>query len=290
MGIKLLTDSTACLTKEFCEQEDIAIIESLLCINGEYKRDLSDIQRSVFLKNLDKIEYSVFTTQADSNHVTEIIESIISEGYQDIFYIGVSKTITHQYEIMEFVSDLCKERINCTLFQSETMGASQGGMVLVANQMLKNGKSVEQIVKFLEMKRNEFKTYIIANSFRSIFKTGKIKSQRLISTFAKFLGRSRLNKPVVEVNEEKGLIAVEKAKSKPLALRKAVKMLSSKLPTENEYDLILVDTGTKKYFPRIEKKVKKKFLIRTVYNWEASPVVIWTIGKKSMKFSLIPHL
>ncbi|MHA1199298.1 MAG: DegV family protein, partial [Candidatus Heimdallarchaeaceae archaeon] len=191
MSIKLLTDSTACLTKEFCDRENIGIIESLLCINGEYKRDLSDIQRSNFLRTSDKFEYNIFSTQADSNHVIKIIEDAILEGYEEIFYIGVSKTITNQFEIVEFVSDLYKDRIGITLFQSGTMGASQGGMVLIANKMLKKGESVKKITTLLGKRRNDFKTYIISKSFKTIFKTGKIRSRRLISAFAKFLGRFR---------------------------------------------------------------------------------------------------
>ncbi len=290
MRIKLMTDSTACLTKEFCEQEDIALIESLLCINGEYKRDLSDLQRRDFLKISDNFFYNIFSTQADTEHVSNVIEEVISQGYDEIFYIGVSKTITNQFEIVEFVSDLVKDKIRVTLFQSESMGSSQGGMVLLANKMLKNGKSVKQIIKILEKKRNEFKTYIISTSFRTIFKTGKIKSTKLISAVAKFIGRLRVNKPIIEVSEEKGLIAVGKAKGKLQALRKAINLMSKELPLENEYDLVLVETGTEKYFPKIKKTIEQKFKIKTVHYWEASPVVIWTIGKNSIKFSLIPHI
>lgn len=290
MSIKILTDSTACLTKEFCERENIGIIESLLCINGEYKRDISDIQRSSFLRRPDKLAYNLFSAQADSSQVSAIIEDAISEGYEEIFYIGVSMTITNQFELVEFVSDLYRDRIGITLFQSGSMGASQGGMVLIANKMLKNGESVNKITKVLEKRRNEFKTYIISNSFKTIFKTGKIKSKKLISTIARFFGRFRVNKPIVEVNQEEGLIAVGKAKSKILALRKAIKMMYKALPHEKEYDLVLVESGTIKYFPKIKKKIEKKFKIKKVHYWEASPVVIWTIGKGSIKFSLIPHI
>ncbi len=290
MQIKLLTDSTACLTKKFCDEENIGVIESLLCFSGEYKRDLSDIQRLRFLKQIDKTKYGVFSSQADSIHVSKIFEDIISEGYEEIFYIGVSTTITNQYDLVEFVSDLYRDKIKTILFQSGTMGASQGGMVLIADRMLKEGKSVNQIIEILKKKRKEFKTYIISNSFKTIFKTGKIRSRKLISAFAKFLGRFRVNKPIVEVNEEEGLIAVGKAKGKMLALRKAIKMMYKELPLENEYDLLLVDVGSKKYFPRIKRKITKKFKIKAVHYFEASPVVIWTIGKNSIKFSLIPHI
>ena len=289
MRVKLVTDSTSCLGKEFYEQEDIGIIESLLRFDGEYKKDISDIERSDFLNRLNKMDLYPYSAHADFQDITKVIENAISEGYDEIFYIGVSNKITNQYEIVEFVSQEYKEKIKITLFQSGYMGSSQGGMVLIANKMLKNGKNVDEIIEILEANKDKIKTIIISESFKSLFKTGKVRRKSMMSTFVKYLEKFWLYKPITEINQEEGLVNIDKARGKRFALRKAIKIMSRELSHEIEYDLIFSKAGCDKYFSKIEKKMKKIFRIKEVQFWEASPVVIWAIGVRSIKFTLIPH-
>jgi len=289
MRIKLVTDSTACLSKEFYEQEDIGIIESLLMLDGEYKRDISDIERKYFLHRISKINLYPYSAHADPQDVSNIIEEAISDGYDEIFYIGVSKRITNQFEIVKFVSEQYKEMIDISLFQSGYMGSSQGGMVLIANKMLKNGKSVDEIIEILEANRKKIKTMIVSESFKSLFKTGKIRRRDIITSFVKHFEKYLGYKPVAEINQDEGVIGVDKARGKRFALRKAFKIIGSELSHELEYDLLFSNAGCEKYYSTIERKLKKEFKIKEVQFWEASPVVIWALGAKSIIFTLIPH-
>ena len=289
MRVKLVTDSTSCLCKEFYEQENIGVIESLLRIDGETKRDLSDIEREDFLNKLNKLELYPYSAHADFQDIIKVIEDTISDGFDEIFYIGVSKKITNQYEIVEFVSQEYKEKIKITLFQSGYMGSSQGGMVLIANKLLKEGKSVDEIIEILNTNKDKIKTMIVCDSFKALFKTGKVRRKDNITTIAKYFEKTCLYKPIAEISHDIGVVNVGKAKSKRLALRKATKLMSRELSNEVDYDLVFSKIESDKYFSIIEKKIRKQFRIKEVLHWEASPVIIWAIGKKSIKFALIPH-
>ena len=289
MRIKLVTDSTSCLCKEFYEQENIGVIESLLRIDGESKRDLSDIERGDFLNKLNKLDLLPYSAHANFQDIIKVFEDTISDGFDEIFYIGVSKKITNQYEIVEFVSQEYKEKIKMTLFQSGYMGSSQGGMVLIANKLLKEGKSVDEIIEILNTNKDKIKTMIVCDSFKTLFKTGKVRRKENITTLVRWFEKTCLYKPIAEINHDIGVVAVGKAKSKRLALRKALKLMSRELSKEVDYDLVFSKIESDKYFSIIEKKIRKQFRIKEVLHWEASPVVIWAIGKKSIKFALIPH-
>ncbi|MBY9001232.1 MAG: DegV family EDD domain-containing protein [Candidatus Heimdallarchaeota archaeon] len=289
MRVKLITDSTACLSKEFYKQEDIGIVESLLRLDDEYKRDISDIDRKDILNRINERGFYTFSVQADPQDIIKIIEDAISDGFEEIFYIGVSKKITDQFEIVKFVSDLYREKIKITLFQSGYMGSSQGGMVLIANKMLKLGKSVDEIIEILVTNKDKIKTMIISESFKSLFKTGKIRKGIIFSPFVKYFGKYLRYKLIAEINEDEGLISIEKARGIRLAISKAIKIISKELSHDFEYDLLFSQAGCDKYYPIIEKKLKKQFNIKEVQFWEASPIVIWAIGAKSIKFALIPH-
>ena len=289
MKIKLLTDSTACLSKDFYNQEDIEIVESLLMLDGELKRDISDIERIDFLYRINKMFPYPWSSQADPKDVNKIFEKAISDGFEEIFYIGVSKNITNQFETVEFVSFLHKEMIKTTLYQCGYMGASQGGMVLIANKMLKNGKSVEEIIKTLDDIKENIKTIIVLESSKYLFKTGKIKEGIFIQPTIKYLAKFKWLKPIVEIKLEEGVIGVDKSIFTRTAIKKAINIMNTELSHEIEYNLIFSLTRSKKYCTKIEKIIKKSFNVKEVQYWQASPVVVWAIGAKSIKFTLIPH-
>jgi len=155
--------------------------------------------------------------------------------------------------------------------------------------MLKNGKSVEEIIKTLDANKEKIKTLIVLESSKYLFKTGKINESIFIQPFIKYFAKFKWFKPIVEINLDKGLICVDKSIFTRFAIKKAIKIMSSELSHEIEYNLIFSLTGNKKYCLEIEKMIKKIFNIKEVQYWEASPVVIWAIGARSIKFTLIPH-
>ncbi len=145
------------------------------------------------------------------------------------------------------------------------------------------------MLEILNTNKDKIKTMIVCDSFKALFKTGKFRRKDTITTIAKCFEKTCLYKPIAEISHDIGVVNVGKAKSKRLALRKALKLISRELSNEVDYDLVFSKIESDKYFSIIEKKIRKQFRIKEVLHWESSPIVIWAIGKKSIKFALIPH-
>jgi len=286
MNIKLFADGTSSLGKDMFEREKISYVESMLLIDGDYQNELSTINREEFIKTIADVDPYPVSSQASVHEVVALIQTSIDEGYKEIFYIGMSSNISSQFNIVRLASKKFKGKIKFTLYQSGFMGSSQGALVNIALKMLKEGKTTEEIIPVLDEIKIKIKTFIISNSFDTLFKTGKIKKKVSLNLLTKLL---RL-KPISEINLDEGVVGIGGGVGTRNSLRKVYQMLDDNLCKDTEYDLILCESGNKDQFPYIEQELKKLFKIKDIHHWETSPVIIWAVGINSIMMTMVPHI
>ena len=204
MHIKLFTDGTASLGKDLLEKENISYVESMLLIDGEYYNGLSAINRDEFIKTIESIDPYPVSSQASVQDVVAKIQKSIDEGYKEIFYIGISPNISSQYNIVRLASKKFKGKIKFTLYESGFMGSSEGALVHVALKLLKQGKTTEEIIPILDEIKAKIGTYLVSDSFDTLFKTGKIKKKVSLNLMTKLL---RL-KPISVINLDAGVVGI----------------------------------------------------------------------------------
>ncbi|MHA1202494.1 MAG: DegV family protein [Candidatus Heimdallarchaeaceae archaeon] len=286
MHIKLFTDGTASLGKALLEKENIEYVESMLLIDGEYYNELSGIDRDEFIKTIESVDPYPVSSQASVHDVVAKIQKTIDEGYKEIFYIGISPNISSQYNIVRLACKKFKGKIKFTLYESGFMGSSEGALVSVALKLLKQGKTTEEIIPILDEIKTKIRTYIVSDSFDTLFKTGKIKKKVSLNLMTKLM---RL-KPISEINLDVGVVGIGGGIGTKHSLKKVLKMLNENLNKETEYDLILCEAGSNEHFPYIEQELNKLFKIKETLYWETSPVIIWAVGVNTIMMSLVPHI
>ena len=139
MKVKLVTDSTSCLTKEFLDKENISCLESVLMIDEVGHKELTEIDRKNFLPSLKHLDPYPTTSLASPQDALDIFEQAIEEGYEDILYVGISPNISNQYNSAKIAAKKVKDKVNIHLYQTGLMGSSQGMMVYSALKLQKKG-------------------------------------------------------------------------------------------------------------------------------------------------------
>lgn len=286
MKVKLVTDSTSCLTKEFLEKENIAYLESVLMIDDVGHKELTEIDRNNFLPSLKYLDPYPTTSLASPQDALDIFEQAIEEGYEDILYVGISPNISNQFNSAKIAAKKMKDKANIHLYQSGLMGSSQGIMVYSAWKLQQKGKSIEEIVKYLDSIKENVYTIGISPGFDSLFKTGKIKKGVGITVIASVLQL----KPIFEINLDQGVIGIGGGVGNRGALKKLIKNIEEKTDSNITYDLLLSNA----FAPDMQKKVKKEVQrvrdIKNIIYGEIPPVIAWAIGNKSVKVALAPTI
>lgn len=286
MKVKLVTDSTSCLTKEFLEKENISYLESVLMIDDVGHKELTEIDRKNFLPSLKHLDPYPTTSLASPQDALDIFEQAIEEGYEDILYVGISPNISNQYNSAKIAAKKMKDKANIHLYQSGLMGSSQGIMVYSAWKLQQKGKSMEEIVKYLDSIKENVYTIGISPGFDSLFKTGKIKKGVGITVIASVLQL----KPIFEINLDQGVVGIGGGVGNRGALKKLIKNIEEKTDANITYDLLLSNA----FAPDMQKKAKKEIQkvrdIKNIIYGEIPPVIAWAIGNKSIKVALAPTI
>ena len=286
MTIKIVTDSTSSFPKDLADKENVGILESKVFLDDQDLKEITEINRKDLANSLPKLEPHPKTTMASPQEAFELFNQAAEEGFDEILYIGVSPTISNQYNSAKVAATKVKDKIKVTLYECGLSTTSQGALVLNAVKLLKQGKKVDEIISTLDEMKTQTFTMGVSPSFEILFKTGRVQKKASLSVMSSVLQL----KPLYEVVLDKGAQGAGAGKGYKGAIKKIAIKLSESTKDDVEYDLILSDAFNAKYFSLIEEEIRKVTNVKEVLKLEIPPCVMITTGVKSFQVTLTPHI
>lgn len=286
MTIKIVTDSTSGFPKELAEKENVGIIESKVMLEGKDLKEITEIDRKDLADSIPKLDPYPKTTMASPQEALDIFTQAVEDKYDEIIYIGVSPTISNQYNSAKVAAKKIGDKIKVTLYECGLSTTSHGALVYNAVKLVKLGKNVEEIISILDEMKTQTFTVGISPSFEALFKTGRVQKKASLSVMASILKL----KPLYEIILEKGAQGCGAGKGFKGAIQNAVEKFSEVLTKDVKYDLILSDAFNTKYLSQYENEIRKLVTIEEVLNWEIPPCVMLSTGVESFQATLVPHI
>jgi DegV family protein with EDD domain len=282
MKVKVFTDVTTFIPEELAKEYDIDFIElSVLMEDGPHKE--KSIDREEFINKMKDMDPYPTTSQANPHDFLESFQKVLSEGYDHVFYVGLSINLSQSQNSANIaIKKLKKEQ--ATVYDSEIMAPCQGIMALSASRLFKKGKSIEEVIAYLDSLKNKIYGAGLSSSFDVLFKTGKVKKGAAISMISTVMKL----KPMFELNFEKGLISLGGGKGFKGAIKKIMENIQEKTDPETEYILVLSDVISPDLMKTMEEEIKKIRRIKEVHHWPISVVAAHTLGKGAVTAVLGP--
>ena len=175
MKVKIITDSTSQVPIEFAKKHDITFIEPIIELDGEYIKEISDVDREDFYSKMKKLNPIPKTSVASPQDVLDIFEQIVKDGYDEAIYIYLTPALSNQISPAKVAHKKIKDKLKVHFYATGYAGPSQAPFVLYAIKLLEEGKSCEDIMKALDKMKSKIYTIGISTSFDILFKSGKIK-------------------------------------------------------------------------------------------------------------------
>ncbi|MHA1623097.1 MAG: DegV family protein [Candidatus Heimdallarchaeaceae archaeon] len=286
MKIKLVTDASALMPKKFMEDEKIAYFESILLINEESIRELTELNRDEFINKLSTVDPYPTTSQMMAQDAVDVYEQAIKDGYDEILYVGLTPLISSQMNVARLAAKRFKGKIKITHYDTDLTCGSQGAMAYRALELLKKGKSVEEITNHLDKLKEDVYTVGMTGDTISLFKTGKVKRGS-----AKGIMVTLFNmKPIAEVNTEEGFIGIGAAFSEKSAMKKMIKEIAIRTHPDKEYDLFMADALNPELMEWYVSEIKKVRKIKQTFYWEMSGVMALSAGRGAVTATISPSL
>ncbi|MCG3217306.1 MAG: DegV family protein [Candidatus Heimdallarchaeota archaeon] len=286
MKIKLITDASCLIPQETYEKEDIGIFESVIMYEDKEFRELTELNREEFLNKLSSFDPYPSSTQVPAKDALDVYNKTIEDGYDEILYLGLAATVSSQLNVARLATKYVKDKIKITIYPTELVSGSQGSMVYNTIKLLKQNKTVEEIVSYLDSIKEKIYTIGVAVDMDSLFKSGRVKKGSVKGIMATLLNM----KPLAEINTKDGVIGVGAGTSFKSAIAKMIEKIKENTDPDLTYNLFMADALNPELMKQYEEEVKKVRKINEIHHWEMSPVMAMSTGKGAVTATLCPSV
>lgn len=216
MGIKIITDSSCDLPREYVDDNNIEVISLVLNLNGQIIKD--DLGKTLSYKDFyQKMRDGATptTSQVNAHEFEEAFNKHIKNG-DSIIYISISASLSGTFNSANIAkNNLLEEYPEAKIELVDSLSASigQGLLVLKACEMRDNGASIEEIVEWIEENKRKVIHSILIDDLNHLKRGGRISGATAT------IGGLLNIKPSAYLDDEGKLAQGEKIKGKKKALR-----------------------------------------------------------------------
>ncbi|MGL4773247.1 MAG: DegV family protein [Clostridium sp.] len=177
MGIKLITDSACDLPIEYIKENNIEVASLEVNINNEFKKD--DLGQTLKYKDFYEIVRNgamPSTSQVNVGTFEKMFRKYVENG-DSIIYISLSSPLSGTFNSANIARlNLIDEYENAdiTLVDSISVSLGEGALVYYANEMIKEEKSKEEIVDWLENNKQKVIHSIVIDDLSHLKRGGRI--------------------------------------------------------------------------------------------------------------------
>lgn len=211
---EIVTDSSSNLSWKYMFKNKIKMIPLLYFIDGkEFECQSPDnFDGELFFSRLKKI--NIKTSLINTERFTARFEPLLKRG-RDILYIGMSTGVSGSTQSARLASNELREQYpDRKIYIIDTLCASlaEGIFVLRAVELRDSGKSLEDIVNFLEKLVPHVCQFFMVDDLTMLKRGGRI------SGAVALLGTALNIKPILKGNEEGKIDMISKARGKEKGL------------------------------------------------------------------------
>src|SRR5471030_612788 len=229
--IKIITDSTADLSKEIYDKYDIEVLPLLINFGEESYLDGVEINSNKVFEKIENEDVLPTTSQVIPNRFIEAYKKYLNEGYK-IISIHMSSAMSGTYQSACIAKEILGSQ-DINVVDSQNVTAALGILVLKAAKLKEKGYDIANIEEKLNNIKDNIKLSVYFNSLEYLVRGGRI------SKTAGIVGDMLGIKLILETKD--GFMSV---KDKIRGNKKAIKKIISDLENANLDDdvpVILID-------------------------------------------------
>ncbi|MFH0767523.1 MAG: DegV family protein [Bacillota bacterium] len=187
--------------------KDIIILRSAIHFGtDESYDDFVDMDAKTFYERIaedpDDIPKTSFVT---IGKMLEYFEQLEKEGYDEALVITISSKLSGLYEAVRRTASEVK--IKVTAFDSLTLAYGEAYMVLEAHRLAQEGKTVAEIIPYLEKIRDNDRIYFAVDTLLYLVKNGRLsKLQGTLGTMLQL-------KPLLVLGDDGKVTSLEKIRT-----------------------------------------------------------------------------
>jgi DegV family protein with EDD domain len=263
--IKVVTDSTSYACPEDIYKFGIQVIPLNVHFGEEqtYQEGVT-LSNDQFYTLLAQSPELPSTSQPSPGQFLEVFSKLVDEGYEVLCIVLSSKLSGTYQSAMDAKQALPGARIE--VFDSLSVAAPLGLMVLTAAEMAAAGCALDEIIARLDQMRRDMKVYFVVDTLEYLQKGGRIGAA------AAFLGTLLKVKPILILDE--GIVKpFDKVRTKRKALEHLLSELESHVAPDQPVQAIAMHAQAPEEARQLEAEISRRFNCQRTIFGEVGPVV-----------------
>ena len=220
----ITTDNMADLPETYYAEHQIPYMYLPYTMDGKTYRKENELKSSDFYNRMRNGSIPT-TSQVNSEDAKELWTQYLEDGY-DILHIAFSSGLSGSYNSCRIAAKEMAEEYperKVTVIDSLCASLGEGLFVHLAVQMKAGGNSMDEIVKWLESHKMNLCHVFTVDDLNHLHRGGRVSKMTAV------IGTMINIKPVLHVDEEGHLVAVNKVRGRKRSLIALVNMMEERL-------------------------------------------------------------
>lgn len=257
--IKVITDSTSYISKEYAREKDITVVPLNYTFDGgSYKEGYRGEFKDFFTKLKDSKLFPT-TSQPSTGDFYEIFKESLKE-YEELIVVLVSSKVSGTYNSALLAKSMLEgEKI--TIIDSKNAASNLRFLVEDAVNMIEDSISSEKIIDHIERKKEKLKVYLTTDTLEYLSRGGRL------SSLQSMVGNLLNIKPVIELRNGE-LELLEKLRGRNRALSSIISYID-----EEVEKISVCYTLNQKEAKKFKEKLEVKFPKARITIDDLGPVI-----------------
>lgn len=221
MAVRIVTDSTSDLPREFVEELGIKVVPLNVHFGEETFLDWVELTPEDFFTKLRQSDILPRTSQPSPGDFVTAYKEVGASG-DSIISLHISDKLSGTCQSAYMARDMLQD-YDIEVINSKITSMALGYVVIEAARAAKEGKSKEEVLEIINKNLEGIHIFFLVDTLEYLQKNGRIGKA------SAFLGGMLNVKPILSLND--GIVVpVEKVRGKTRARRRLVELLKERIP------------------------------------------------------------
>lgn len=245
--IRIVSDSTCDLTKEVLQEYDIEMVPLHIVLGDTEYRDRVEISQDKIFEWSEANKTTPKTSAVSFDDTQKVFEPILSAG-DEIIAFTISEPMSNTANVFRMVAEELNASDRVHVVDSKSLSNGVGILAVEASEMVREGKSAEEIVAAVEDMRERLNVSFVIDTLTYLARGGRCNSVVALAG-----GVLKLHPKIVLTG---GKMEVDKKYRGPMSgvVLSYAKDMEDKLLASDTKRVYLVSTGVK---PEIVESVRQ---------------------------------
>ncbi|MEC0371896.1 DegV family protein [Paenibacillus chibensis] len=279
----IVTDSTSDIPEELVSKYDIHVVPLRLMFGEETFQDGVDISAEVFYKRLVQSEQLPTTSQASPADYMQVYENIMTlHPGSPIISIHISSGLSGTYQSAVLAKSLMEDPPEITVVDSKSASYGFGLLVVQAARLAAEGQSADEILASIEQMRQQRKLYFLVDTLEYLQKGGRIGKAAAI------IGNLLNIKPILSIDEDGIIYAVEKVRGRKKAITRMIERFQEDLGGIRNINVAVGHTADPASADPVLEELSRHYSLEEVVLTNVGPVVGSHVGPGTLAVFIWP--